>query len=62
MGEQDCGDFLSSFQELSSFELRIQIAHSKAEVAEILNWYDLPEEDFTRGFPDLAKKVQLLPD
>ncbi|AXE86193.1 hypothetical protein [Streptomyces sp. Go-475] len=62
MDEQDCGDLLDSLRELSAFELRIQTAQSKVEVAEILHRHDLPEEFFTQRFPDLAKTVQQLPD
>lgn len=62
MDEQDCGDFLDSLRELSAFELRVQTAQSKVEVAEILHRHDLPEEIFAYRFPDLAKTVQELPD
>lgn len=62
MDEQDCGDFLDSFRELSSFELRIQTAKSKADVADILLGQNLSEQGFTDRFPDLAKAVRDLPD
>lgn len=62
MDEQDCGDLLDSLRELHSFQLCIQTAHSKVEVAEILHRHDLSEETFTYRFPDLAKTVQELPD
>jgi hypothetical protein len=38
------------------------MAASRAEVADILDWYDLSEDDFVAGFPDLAKAVLELPD
>jgi hypothetical protein len=60
--EQGCSDFLVSERELSSFKLAIQVASSKVEVTEILHRHDLPEEDFSKVFPDLAKVIQGLPD
>jgi hypothetical protein len=62
MDEQHCGDFLDSLRELGAFELGIQTAQSKVEVAEILHRHDLSEEIFAYRFPDLAKTVQELPD
>ncbi|WP_143658615.1 hypothetical protein [Streptomyces sp. IMTB 2501] len=62
MDGQGCGDFLDSCREVSAFELIIQIAKSKVEVIEILHGYNLPEEDLAENFPNLAKKVQGLPD
>ncbi|MFF2097849.1 hypothetical protein [Streptomyces sp. NPDC058202] len=38
------------------------MADNKDKVAEILDWYDLSEEHFIEGFPELAKKVRNLPD
>ncbi|MFF5280101.1 hypothetical protein [Streptomyces sp. NPDC013171] len=61
MDGQDC-DFLYSSRDLSAFELVIQTAKGRVEVEEILHGYNLTEEDFTDGFPDLAKTVQDLPD
>ncbi|MFJ8595679.1 hypothetical protein [Streptomyces sp. NPDC093598] len=62
MDEHDCGDFLDSLRELGAFELRIQTAQSKVEVAEILHRHDLSEDTFIHRFPDLAKTVRELPD
>ncbi|WP_393098675.1 hypothetical protein [Streptomyces sp. LN325] len=62
MDGQGYGDHLNSYREVSAFDLDIRLAASKARVAEILERVDLSEEDFIEGFPDLAKKVQGLPD
>jgi hypothetical protein len=63
MDEQDCEScHLESFRELGGFELRVQLAASKAEVAGILYEHDLSEEEFSDRFPELAKPVQDLPD
>jgi hypothetical protein len=64
MGEQDDDGFSSALsdREKSTFHLGIKTASSKAEVVNILYEYNLTEEDFIDRFPDLAKKVQDLPD
>ncbi|MBA4860438.1 hypothetical protein H1V43_03380 [Streptomyces sp. PSKA54] len=63
MDEQDCEScHLESFRELSGFELSVQLAASKADVAGIIYAHDLSEEEFSDRFPELAKLVQDLPD
>ncbi|MFD7753452.1 hypothetical protein [Streptomyces sp. NPDC059757] len=63
MDEQDGEScYLDSFRELSGFELRVQLAASKAEVAGIRYEHNLSEKEFSERFPDLAKLVQNLPD
>ncbi|WP_327577733.1 hypothetical protein [Streptomyces sp. NBC_00145] len=62
MDGQGYGDHLNSCREMSAFYLEIRMTESKARVAEILERVDLSEDDFIEGFPDLAKKVQELPD
>ncbi|WP_327133002.1 hypothetical protein OG311_20810 [Streptomyces sp. NBC_01343] len=61
MNEQD-SDPLGSFRESSAFELAIMTAGSKAAFLGVLHEYELSEEDFTNGFPELAKVAQGLPD
>ncbi|MBM7438921.1 hypothetical protein [Streptomyces sp. HB132] len=53
---------MNSYREMSAFHWEIETAGSKAKVSEILERFDLPGDDFIEGFPDLAKKVQELPD
>ncbi|WP_406466921.1 hypothetical protein [Streptomyces sp. NBC_01594] len=62
MDGQGYGDHLNSYREMSAFDMEIRMAESKARVAEILERFDLPEDDFIEGFPDLAKQAQELPD
>ncbi|MDT7842917.1 hypothetical protein [Streptomyces justiciae] len=62
MDEHCHSDLLYSSRDLSSFCLKIHTAKSKVEIAKILHGYNLSEEAFTDGFPDLAKTVQDLPD
>lgn len=62
MNENDCFPLLLSQRECSAIGACIRMSASKAEVADILNWYELSEDDFIAGFPDLAKAVQELPD
>jgi hypothetical protein len=62
MDENCHSDLLHSSRDLSSFYLEIQTAKSKIEIVKILYGYNLSEEAFTEGFPDLAKAVQDLPD
>ncbi|MEV5192431.1 hypothetical protein AB0K86_07815 [Streptomyces clavifer] len=47
---------------MSAYYLEIGVAKDQAKVAEVLERFDLPGDDFIEGFPDLAKKVQELPD
>ena len=62
--EQDNGDYfqLESSRELSSFHTSIWMAGSKAEASRILREHQLSEEEFVYRFPELAKRVQVLPD
>ncbi|MFI1724024.1 hypothetical protein [Streptomyces sp. NPDC020489] len=62
MDEYCHSDLLHSSRELSSFYLEIDTAKSRVEVVKILHGYNLSEEVFAEGFPDLAKAVQDLPD
>ncbi|MEU7299300.1 hypothetical protein [Streptomyces sp. NPDC007206] len=62
MDDNDCGFLLLSERERSALGLDIHRAANKAEAAQVLHRYDVPEADFLREFPDLAKVVQLLPD
>ncbi|MDN3246369.1 hypothetical protein ACFW4O_13590 [Streptomyces mutabilis] len=62
MNEDDCFPLLLSLRECSEIDAHIRAAASKAEVADILNQHELPEDDFLAGFPGLAKAVQELPD
>ncbi|MDN3022590.1 hypothetical protein [Streptomyces sp. S.PB5] len=62
MDENCHSDLLHSSRDLSSFYLEIHTAKSKVEIVKILYGYNLSEEAFTEGFPDLAKVVQDLPD
>jgi hypothetical protein len=62
MNEQGNGDYLDSSRELDSFELNIQTARSKADVADVLLGHNLSKERFIDDFPDLAKLVQDLLD
>lgn len=62
MDEYCHSNLLHSSRELSSFYLEIHKAKSKVEVVKILYGYNLSEEAFADGFPDLAKAVQDLPD
>jgi len=48
--------------DLNAFEMEIQTAKSQVRVSEVLHDFNLTEEDFADGFPDLAKTVQDLPD
>lgn len=61
MNEHAC-DFLHSSRDLNAFEMEIQTAKSRVRVAEVLHDFNLTEEDFVNGFPELAKTVQDLPD
>ncbi|MFI2200676.1 hypothetical protein ACH47Z_07820 [Streptomyces sp. NPDC020192] len=49
MIEQGYNDFLMSSREMSSFELNIGVAKTKAEVMKVLEDYDLSEKDFPDG-------------
>jgi hypothetical protein len=62
LNEDDCFPLLLSQRECGAIYGHISSAASKVEVAEILNWHELSEDDFVTGFPDLAKAVQELPD
>ncbi|MFF8634425.1 hypothetical protein ACF052_09520 [Streptomyces pilosus] len=62
MNENDCFPLLLSQREFSTIDARIRMSTSKADVTDILDWYELSEDDFVAGFPDLAKTVQELPD
>ncbi|MFJ2814295.1 hypothetical protein [Streptomyces sp. NPDC087294] len=62
MDGQGCGDHLNSSREVNGFELWISVAKSKADAANIREWYDLSEADFVTNFPHLAKGIQELPD
>ncbi|KQX78828.1 hypothetical protein [Streptomyces sp. Root1319] len=62
MDGQGCSDHLNSYREMSAYYLEIGVAKDQAKVAEVLERFDLPGDDFIEGFPDLAKKVQELPD
>jgi hypothetical protein len=62
MDEDDCDFLLLSMRESSALAVSIRAARSKAEAAEILEAYGVPEEDFDKGFPYLAKVVRDLPD
>ncbi|WP_437038491.1 hypothetical protein [Streptomyces sp. enrichment culture] len=62
MNEDDCFPLLLSRRECSAIDADIRKAASKAEVAAVLNWHELSEDDFVAGFPNLAKAVQELPD
>jgi len=62
MDENCHSDLLHSSRELSSFYLEIKTAKSQVEIVKILYGYNLSEEAFAKGFPDLAKAVQDLPD
>jgi hypothetical protein len=62
MDGQGYGFHLNSDREVSAFLLEIQLANSKKEASAICSWFALSEEDFIRGFPDLAQRVQELPD
>lgn len=62
MDGQSDDDYLFSNRDLSSFELEIRMAVSKAQVASILEWFETTEEYFIDNFPDLAKEVTDLPD
>ena len=62
MNEDDCFPLLLSQRECSAIDTCVRMSASKAEVAGILNWYGLSEDDFVAGFPGLAKAVQELPD
>jgi hypothetical protein len=62
MDEQDCGELLYSLRELSAFELGIQTAQSKVDVAVILRRHGLSEELLAYRFPELAKTARELPD
>lgn len=54
MNENDCFPLLLSQRERSAIELDIRLAASKAEVTDVLNRHELSEDDFLKGFPDLA--------
>jgi hypothetical protein len=62
MDENDCNFLLLSQRELSSLELSVQSANSKAEVRDVLEGHEVPEEALAMGFPSLAKLVQEFPD
>jgi hypothetical protein len=62
LNEDDCFPLLLSRRDCSAIDTDIRTAASKAEVANILNRHHLSEDDFTAGFPCLAKAVQELPD
>lgn len=62
MDGQGYSDHLNSYREMSTFYLEIGMAADRAQAAEVLERFDLPGDDFIEGFPDLAKKVQELPD
>jgi hypothetical protein len=62
LNEDDCFPLLLSRRECGAIDAHIRMAASKAEVADLLDWHDLSEDDFIVGFPGLAKTVQELPD
>ncbi|MFJ5017213.1 hypothetical protein [Streptomyces griseoluteus] len=59
--EGPIGD-LTSGRDLSAFNLAIKMAKSKVEVLEILERFDVSEDDLVIAAPRLAKRVQGLPD
>ncbi|MFF3318130.1 hypothetical protein ACFYV5_21845 [Streptomyces sp. NPDC003035] len=62
MDEDECGRLLLSHREHSSLGLGVRTATSKAEAREILQAYELSEEDLAKGFPCLFKVFGDLPD
>jgi hypothetical protein len=41
-------------RELNSLRIAVETATSKAEVSAALRLHEVPEDDFVKGFPELA--------
>ncbi|GAA2886413.1 hypothetical protein [Streptomyces mexicanus] len=62
MGENDCAFLRLSGREASALDLGIRTATSKAGAVQVLRDFEVSEENFAEGFPDLAKAVEQFPD